>query len=114
VVGTTFEERFVMGFSNGGYWVTFLGLEGLLDASGFGLVGAGRSYVDESLLADARPPFYIAVGALELDTVKNSAQNLAFVLSQNDWPHQLVEHPNQGHEIHESDFDLAWDTWGAR
>jgi predicted esterase len=113
-LGATPSRRYVMGFSNGGYYVTYLGLEGLMAAQGFGLVGAGRSYVDESLLVDEQPPMYIAVGELEIDSVKASAENLAFVLSTHQWPHELVVHEDRGHEIRADDFDLAWTAWSAR
>jgi predicted esterase len=77
-------------------------------------VAAGRAYVDESLLSPEHPPFYIAVGALDQQSVQNSAENLAYVLSLQGWPHEFVLHPNRGHELGADDFDDAWQLWTSR
>ena len=106
-LGTTFERRYVMGFSNGGYFAAYIGLEALLAVDGIGVVAAGRSYVDESLMPKDADPFYVAVGELDVDSVKNSASNLAFVLGQHAWPVDFVLHSNRGHEIRADDFDGA-------
>lgn len=111
-LGLTFKRQYVMGFSNGGYFAAYIGLEGLFPSDGVGVVGAGRSSVDESLMPPSPTPFYIAVGALELQATQDSAANLSFVLGKHAWPNDLITHPNQGHEIHADDFDGAVLSWG--
>jgi predicted esterase len=112
VLGVSFKKRYVLGFSTGGYFATYIGLEGLLATDGIGVVGAGRSSIDESLMPDKGVPFYIAVGENELESTKNGAQNLAYVLDKHGWPNDLVVHPGQGHSVSASDFDGACATWG--
>ncbi|HZF53882.1 MAG TPA: hypothetical protein VE093_34795 [Polyangiaceae bacterium] len=112
VLGVSFERRYVLGFSNGGYFASYIGLEGLLATDGIGVVGAGRSSIDESLMPAKATPFYIAVGALELESTQSGAQNLAYVLDKHAWPNDLVIHPGQGHSVTASDFDGACATWG--
>jgi len=111
VLGLSVTARYVLGFSNGGYFASYIGLEGLWPVSGAGLIAAGRSYVDESLLWDEEPPFYIAVGDEDSVAVQNSAQNLAFVLSQEGWPHEYVVHPGRGHWMEPGDLQSAWALW---
>ncbi len=105
-------RRYVLGFSNGGYFASYIGLEGWWPADGFGVVAAGRSYVDATLLSQASPPGYIAVGALDGKPVQNSAQNLAYFLSQQGWPNQFVLHPMRGHEVWPDDIEVAGALWG--
>lgn len=114
VLGATFRRRYVMGFSNGGYFASYIGLEGLLALDGAGLVGAGRSVIEQELFSQARPPIHLAVGELETAGVIASAENLADMLTQHGWEHALVTHPDRGHEIHPDDFAAAWETWAAR
>ena len=101
----------MFGFSNGGYFASYIGLEQLWPVGGVGIVAAGRGYVDETLFGTARPPFYIAVGELDLPEVQNSAQNLAYVLSLHNWPRQFVLHSNRGHEIWLDDLQAGWALW---
>jgi len=112
VLGVSFKQRYVLGFSNGGYFAAYIGLEGLLATDGIGVVGAGRSSIDESLMPDMGVPFYIAVGENEIESTKTGAQNLAYVLDKHGWPNDLVVHPGQGHSVSASDFDGACATWG--
>lgn len=112
VLGVSFDRRYVLGFSNGGYFASYIGLEGLFATDGIGVVGAGRSSIDESLMPAEAVPFYIAVGDLELQSTKTGAQNLAYVLDKHGWPNDLVIHPGQGHSVSASDFDGACATWG--
>ena len=111
VLDISFDRRFVIGFSNGGYFASYVGLEGLLPTSGAGVVAAGRSYVDASLLSPHHPPFYIAVGAMDSQPIQDSAQNLALALAQHDWPRTFVRHMDRGHEIRVDDMNAAWTTW---
>jgi predicted esterase len=111
VTGVRFERRYVLGFSNGGYFAAYLGLEGLLAVDGVGVVGAGRSAIDESRSSARRPPFYVAVGDTELDVTQKAAEHLASVLSLRQWPIEYVIHPERGHELHADDFAIAWMTW---
>jgi predicted esterase len=112
VLDMSFERRYVLGFSNGGYFASYIGLEGLLATDGIGVVGAGRSTIDESLMPDKAVPFYIAVGELELASTHAGAQNLSYVLDKHGWPNDLVIKPGQGHSVSAGDFDGACATWG--
>ncbi len=114
VFSLSLDQRHVFGFSNGGYFASYIGLEDLWRTEGAGLVGAGRSAVDPATLAAHRPPIYIAVGELETATVKNSAQNLAYVLSLEGWVHDLVVHPARGHEVRADDLVAAFSLWSER
>ncbi|WP_437747551.1 dienelactone hydrolase family protein [Sorangium sp. So ce302] len=113
ILGGTFGGRYVMGFSNGGYFASYVALEGLVAVDGAALVGAGRMVIEEHLFSEERPPIFIAVGELELASTIASAENLADVLTQHGWEHELVVHPGRGHEIHADDFSRAWETWIA-
>lgn len=114
-LGATVVRRHVLGFSNGGYFAAYLGLERWLDvdpvgASGFGVVGAGR-WVSADGAEPGLPPFYISVGALELSSTRDSAENLAYVLSLHDVEHQLFVDPARGHSLTAGDFTRAWALW---
>lgn len=112
VLGVSFKRRYVLGFSNGGYFASYLGLEGLLESDGIGVVGAGRSAIDESLMPAKATPFYIAVGDQEVQSTITSAQNLKYVLDKHGWPNEFVLHAGQGHGVSPSDFDGACAAWG--
>ncbi|NUQ75031.1 MAG: hypothetical protein HUU21_15885 [Polyangiaceae bacterium] len=111
VLKIAFDRRYVLGFSNGGYFASYIGLEGLLATNGIGVVGAGRASIDESLMPAEAVPFYIAVGELELQSTQSGAQNLKYVLDKHGWPNDLVIHPGQGHSVSPSDFDGACAAW---
>jgi predicted esterase len=111
ILDVTFDRRYVLGFSNGGYFASYIGLEGLLETDGIGAVGAGRSNIDESLMPAKSTPFYIAVGDQELQSTQDSAQNLVFVLNKHGWPNDFVIHPGQGHSVGASDFNGACSIW---
>ncbi len=111
VAELSFTQRYLLGFSNGGYFDSYVGLENWWPLDGVGLVAAGRSYIDVQLLAAAKPPMYIASGALDIQSVQNSAQNLAFFLSQQNWPHAYVLHQGRGHEIWPDDIEAAAALW---
>jgi len=113
ILGAPPARRYVVGFSNGGYFASYIGLEGLLPIDGAGVVAAGRTFIDESLLQPDHPPFYVAVGALDTASVQSSAQNLDAVLAQHGWPHDFVQHADRGHEIRADDFEGAWAAWTA-
>lgn len=107
-----FEKRYLFGFSNGGYFVAFLTVEGRYRVDGAGLVGAGRTAVDESRSGEARPPFYLAVGEQEEEVTRQDAATLAQVLDRRGWKTAHVVHPGRGHELHEDDLAAAWALWG--
>ncbi len=112
MAGVRFEKRYVLGFSNGGYYVAHLALEGHMPMDGAGVVGAGRSTIDEASLAAKHPPLYLAVGEEEAETTRTDAANLSRVLTAHDWPVQYVVHAGRGHELHEDDLAAAWGAWG--
>jgi len=109
--GIPVDRRYLFGFSNGGYFVSYLTLEGWLAIDGAAMVASGRLFVDESLLSPIKPPLYLAVGSLDSQQVQNSAQNLAWVLWLNDWEHCYKVHPGRGHGVAADDFANAWQLW---
>lgn len=109
--GLALTKTYVLGFSNGGYFASYAALENGWPVAGVGLVAAGRSFVDTALLPTHRPPVFIRVGELDQTSVKNSAQNLAFVLSQESWPHDFKLQAGKGHELWPSDVAAAFATW---
>jgi hypothetical protein len=112
LAGEGFERRYLFGFSNGGYFVAFLSSEGRLRVDGAGIVGAGRTTVDEALLATEHPPLYLAVGEEEAEVTRQDAANLAGVLTARSWPLKYVVHPGRGHELYQDDLVAAWAAWG--
>jgi predicted esterase len=112
LVGQRFERRYLFGFSNGGYFVAFLTVEGRYRVDGAGLVGAGRTAVDESLTGAGRPPFYLAVGDQEEEVTRQDAATLNQVLERGGWKTSHVVHPGRGHELREDDLAAAWTLWG--
>jgi hypothetical protein len=112
LAGVRFERRYLFGFSNGGYFVAFMSVEGRFPVDGAGVVGAGRTAVDEALSGAAHPPFYLAVGDQETAVTRQDAAALAHVLTLRGWPLQFVVHPGRGHELHVDDLASAWTAWG--
>jgi hypothetical protein len=112
LAGVRFGRRYVLGFSNGGYFVAFVTVEGRFPVDGVGVVGAGRTSVDESLSGAAHPPFYLAVGDQEAVDTRQDAEYLAHLLAQRGWPLAYVVHPGRGHELHQDDLASAWAAWG--
>jgi predicted esterase len=112
MAGVRFERRYLFGFSNGGYFVAFLSVEGRWPIDGAGVVGAGRTAVDETLSGPAHPPFYLAVGDQEAPATRQDAATLAHVLTLRSWPLTYVVHPGRFHELHEDDLTNAWAAWG--
>jgi predicted esterase len=110
--GVRFERRYLVGFSNGGYFVAYVALEGRFPIAGAGVVGAGRTAIDETLSGPAHPPFYLAVGDAEASGTRQDAANLAHVLALRGWPVTSVVHAGRGHEMDEDDLALAWAAWG--
>ncbi len=108
---TRFARRYLFGFSSGGFFASYLGLEDWWKLDGVGMVGAGRS---SPLLSDRipaeLPPAYIARGTSDGDAMRRSA-DLDRALGALDWPHQLVTHPHRGHELRVDDIEHAWDYW---
>lgn len=114
ITGHDLSTRYLLGFSNGGYFVTFLALQDIWPHDGAALAGAGRSYIDPSAFGQSRPPIFIAVGADESAQVVGSAQNLAKVLTEYSWPHELVIDDQRGHELRPADFTRAHALWTER
>ena len=112
LAGLRFERRYLFGFSNGGYFVAYLSVEGRFPIDGAGVVGAGRTVIDETLSGTAHPPFYIAVGDQEAAATRQDAANLAHLLTLRGWPLRYVVHPGRAHELHEDDLANAWAAWG--
>lgn len=112
LAGVRFARRYLFGFSNGGYFVAFLSVEGRFEIDGAGVVGAGRTAVDETLSGPAHPPFYLAVGDQEAAGTQQDAANLAHLLALRGWQLKYVIHPGGVHELMESDLASAWAAWG--
>ena len=112
LAGVRFARRYLVGFSNGGYFTAFVTVQGLMPLDGAAVVGAGRSVVDERLFGAARPPLYLAVGADEAEGTRKDASTLAEALAQKGWPLRYVVHPDRGHGITADDLASAWGAWG--
>ncbi len=112
LAGMRFARRYLVGFSNGGYFAAFVTVGGLMPLDGAAVVGAGRSVVDERLFGAARPPLYLAVGAEEAEATRQDAATLAQALTRRGWPLRYVVHPDRGHGIAADDLASAWETWG--
>jgi serine/threonine protein kinase/predicted esterase len=112
IAGERFQRRYLFGFSNGGYFVAHLVVEGRFPVDGAGVVGAGRTAIDESLSGPGRLPLYLAVGDQEAPATRQDAANLAHVLALRGWPLRYVVHPGRAHELHEDDLGSAWAAWG--
>jgi predicted esterase len=110
--GTRFDQRYLFGFSNGGYFVAYLSVEGRMPMNGAGVVGAGRTAVDETQLPANRLPIYLAVGDQEAAATQQDAANMAQVLSLRGWPLKYVVHAGRAHELHADDLTAAWTAWG--
>ena len=80
--------------------------------NGAGVVGAGRTAVDESQLPANRLPIYLAVGDQEAGATQQDAANMAQVLSLRGWPLKYVVHAGRAHELHADDLAAAWTAWG--
>jgi predicted esterase len=111
MAGVRFERRYLVGFSNGGYFTAYVVMEGLAALDGAAVVGAGRTAVDESRMPSGHTPLYLAVGGEEAGSTRQDAENLAQVVTRHAWPLTYVVHPQRGHELHEDDLAGAWAAW---
>ena len=108
------ERRYVFGFSSGGFFAAYLGLEDWWAIDGVGVVGAGRSSpLLRERVPPKLPPVYLARGTSDGDAMRRSA-DLDRALNALDWPHQLVTLPERGHEVRLDDLENAWDYWTSR
>ena len=112
MAGVRFDKRYLVGFSNGGYFTAYVVLEGLTPLDGAAIVGSGRTSVDESRMASAHPPLYLAVGDQEALSTRQDAENLDQVLTRHAWPVTFTVHPQRAHELHQDDLVAAWAAWG--
>jgi predicted esterase len=106
-----FDRRYVFGFSNGGYFAAYIGLEGFFRADGIAVVGAGRNTIDAARVVPTPPPFYIAVGDQEVPVTILGAENLASFLSTRGGQLRFVLHTTREHELRREDFDAAFAAW---
>jgi predicted esterase len=112
LAGVRLARRYLVGFSNGGYFVAFVAVQGRMPIDGAAVVGAGRSEVDLSLCGAERPPLYLAVGDQEAEGTRRDAATLAEALTQQGWPVKYVVHEGRGHGIKEDDLAASWAAWG--
>jgi predicted esterase len=110
--GVRFARRYLVGFSNGGYFTAFVAVQGRMPIDGAAVVGAGRSEVDPSLFGSERPPLYLAVGDQEAESTRHDAATLEQALTQHGWPVKYVVHEGRGHTIKEDDLTASWAAWG--
>jgi predicted esterase len=111
MLGAHFSRHYAVGFSNGGYFVSYLAPEGMLMLDGAAIVGAGRTDLDEAKLAKRPIPFFVGVGAEEVEFTRNAAAKLERDLDAHGWPVDSVVHEGRGHELADDDLDLAWVAW---
>ena len=108
------ERRYVFGFSSGGFFAAYVGLEDWWRIDGVGMVGAGRSSpLLRERIPRTLPPVYVARGRFDGDAMRRSA-DLDRALAALGWPHRLVTLPERGHEVRVDDLENAWDYWTSR
>jgi predicted esterase len=111
-LGMRFSRHYALGFSNGGYFVTYVAADGLLTLDGAAIVGAGRTDVDDAHLSKRPIPIFIGVGSDEVAFTLDAASRFAADLSERGWPVDLSVHEERGHQLGDDDLELAWVTWG--
>jgi len=98
--GFTFDEVFVMGFSNGAYYASSLALRGRLDVDGYGVFAGGsapKGTVNAARKIKNRRPVFLAIASKDTTTAKK-ARELGDALKDLSWPHQVASR-RVGHVI---------------
>lgn len=106
--GKPFDEVFVMGFSNGGYYATSLAMRGRLEVDGYAVFagGSGQKYLRlDGKHAERRRPVFVAIAGKDKTTVKDGRQ-LARMLRELRWPHKAEER-RVGHAVTDAHLEHA-------
>jgi predicted esterase len=112
LAGVTFQRRYLLGFSNGGYFATYVLMDALMHVDGAGVVGAGRTTIDDAQVVASPVPLYVAVGGEEAGSTRQDASVLAHTLTARSWPVTYRVHPERAHELGADDLAAAWTAWG--
>ncbi len=110
-LGLRFSRHYALGFSNGGYFMSYVAADGLLTLDGAAIVGAGRTDVDDAHLSKQPIPIFVGVGSEEPAFTLDAAARFQADLSERGWPIDLSIHDGRGHQLGDDDFDLAWVSW---
>lgn len=114
VLDVRFAKRFLVGFSNGGYFAAYVATSGLSPFDGVAVLGAGRGDFDDRPMAAAGAPLSIIVGELEARSTREAAERLAAELERRDWPHEIWHVPRRGHRLVVEDFERSFRAWEPR
>jgi predicted esterase len=95
-------RRYVLGFSNGGYFTALLAVRALFDAEAFAIVGAG-SVQPVRAYAAKRPIFLLTA---DDDLSQEGMLQLGDELTREKWPHDTWSREG-GHQLVDADIDAA-------
>jgi predicted esterase len=105
--GAPFRRVYVMGFSNGAYYATSLGLRGKLEVDGYGVFagGSGADYLRRAAkTAPRRVPMFVGVAGK--DSTAANARQLVRLLRDLGWPHK-AETRRVGHAVADKHLEHA-------
>jgi len=94
--------RYLLGFSNGGYFATLIATRALMDFDAIAIAGAGP--VEPTRAHGAKKPILLITA--DEDVSATSMMQLDDELTRESWPHAIVTRDG-GHELLESDIDAA-------
>jgi predicted esterase len=97
-----FEKRYILGFSNGGYFAGLIAVRALYDADAFAIAGAGP--VEPVKALGPKPPILLI--SADEDASQESMVKLDDELTRDEWPHE--HHVREGgHALPDSDIEVA-------
>jgi dienelactone hydrolase len=97
-----FDKRYILGFSNGGYFAGLIAVRALYDADAFAIAHAGPV---EPVKALGHKPPLLLISADE-DLSQESMLRFDEELTQSEWPHEHYVRGG-GHALPDSDIDAA-------
>lgn len=105
--GASFDEVFVMGFSNGAFYAASLALRGRLDVDGYAVFAGGAAHKGTVASAKAvknKKPIFLGIASKD-DTAKDQRE-LAKALKKLKWPTRSVSRP-VGHVVADDHLEKA-------
>ncbi len=105
--GASFDEVYVMGFSNGAFYAASLALRGRLDVDGYAVFAGGAAH--KGTLANAKAvknkkPIFLGIASKD-DTAKDERE-LAKALKKAKWPSRSISRP-VGHVVADDHLEKA-------
>jgi predicted esterase len=107
--GRPFERTYVVGFSNGAYYVSSLALRGRLPVDGYAAFAGGVAPgpIRPSAYAEVpRVPFYVGYGMAD-DPARRDGATLAPLFRALGWPGKVVGSRGVGHEVTDAQWKAA-------